>query len=396
MKRMEMAMDWPLSERTVVERLRVEPKPSPRQSIYQRLRPHVSDVLHEMTAIGRRLYWFLCGAVRLRRAISVSCLGLFALSVAAGDWSSVKPLAVLPVGLAGLLIGIRGGILTALIGIPAIAFGVALWNGEGPVWGLIDMAYLLALTACGSGAGRLRAVSERLSQARSDAQKIEAGARIREMKLRALINRFSINEERARQSLVARLGKDLDHVQAQVADTLSCLALQTSKFPTAFNETQTAIGEAFHSVREQTYHISPPVLHSVGLDAALDWLAMSVQQSTAVQVRYAGDQQRTGMGTELSILMFQVTRELLNNAILHAKARVINVTLNYNRQQVIVTVTDDGVGFDVAELGGRPYEKDGLGLFGVQERISGIGGAVEILSRPSAGTCVIIRAPLVR
>jgi two-component system sensor histidine kinase DegS len=73
----------------------------------------------------------------------------------------------------------------------------------------------------------------------------------------------------------------------------------------------------------------------------------------------------------------------VRNAIKHSDGRAVIVRLQGDRDELVLTITDDGKGFDIAKVWGR-----GLGLISMQERLDALGGTLEIRSKPGEGTHV--------
>ena len=94
------------------------------------------------------------------------------------------------------------------------------------------------------------------------------------------------------------------------------------------------------------------------------------------------------LAPDLTLSMYRIAQEALQNAVKHSKAHRVSVDLRGDSDAVALTIVDDGVGFDVDGAWGR-----GLGLISVHERIEAIGGTFQIHSSPGAGTRVAVRAP---
>ena len=100
------------------------------------------------------------------------------------------------------------------------------------------------------------------------------------------------------------------------------------------------------------------------------------------------------LSRETETHLYRITQEALNNIAKHAFANHVSVLLESREQNLILIIEDDGRGFDPAKLG-KPRESGrGLGLLGMQERASLIGGDVEIESAPDNGTTIYVRVPI--
>jgi len=87
-------------------------------------------------------------------------------------------------------------------------------------------------------------------------------------------------------------------------------------------------------------------------------------------------------------------QEALTNVAKHSGARNVSVLLEHRGDEVVAIVEDDGRGFDVESILGSKIEDKKLGLFGMEERASLIGGTLHIESSPGLGTTVFIKVPV--
>ncbi len=152
------------------------------------------------------------------------------------------------------------------------------------------------------------------------------------------------------------------------------------------------IEETIRDTRSLTFQLSPPVLHEIGLSAAVEWLAEQLGRQHNVTIRVTGKASREPTGIAERITLFQSVRELLFNAIKHAQATAIEVDIRLKRDRFEIVVKDDGAGFEPETLQG--LGRKGLGLFNIQERLQSIGGAMTIRSQPGEGTSITLAAPV--
>jgi signal transduction histidine kinase len=100
-------------------------------------------------------------------------------------------------------------------------------------------------------------------------------------------------------------------------------------------------------------------------------------------------------GTEINIsnqkklIIFRIIQESLQNIIKHSNADNINIVFTYDKEQIAITITDDGKGFDTCML----EKKDGQGLQNIPTRANLIGGSAKIVSQPGFGTAIVITSP---
>ena len=150
--------------------------------------------------------------------------------------------------------------------------------------------------------------------------------------------------------------------------------------------------EALDGVRRMAVDLRPSTLDDLGLVPALESYAREFGErcGLTVRVRARGDSGRLPRDREL--IVYRVAQEALSNVAKHADATHVGIDLRAERGHLVVTVRDDGRGFEVAAtLGSR---ERGLGLFGMHERAQLAGGYLDLRSAPGAGTTVTLVLPL--
>jgi CheY-like chemotaxis protein len=135
------------------------------------------------------------------------------------------------------------------------------------------------------------------------------------------------------------------------------------------------------------------VLQRSGLPAALTWLATWAHDKYKLDVRVIADPRADSARKDVRTLLFESVREVLFNAVKHAQADRVTLELALDDDdQLCITVSDQGIGFDPAELHDRS-KAIGWGLFSIRERLTLLGGRFEIDSAPGKGTRVELIAP---
>jgi signal transduction histidine kinase len=97
---------------------------------------------------------------------------------------------------------------------------------------------------------------------------------------------------------------------------------------------------------------------------------------------------------EIETTLYRVALEALTNIVRHARARRVSVLLERRGESVSLIVEDDGLGFNVDAVLASPSGLDKLGIIGMEERLSLVGGSLEIESTPGSGTTLFARLPL--
>ena len=142
------------------------------------------------------------------------------------------------------------------------------------------------------------------------------------------------------------------------------------------------------SVHDLSHRLHPAKLRLIGLVAALNGLQRELSQAD-LEITFSHDSVPSAIASEVTLCVFRVVQEALQNAVKYSRAKNVSVHLTGGQGSLILNISDDGVGFDVDKAWGK-----GLGLISIAERLDAIGGTFEIHSRPGAGTRLHMTIPL--
>jgi signal transduction histidine kinase len=142
-----------------------------------------------------------------------------------------------------------------------------------------------------------------------------------------------------------------------------------------------------HIIRNMTLLLRPSMLDDFGLVPALEWQARELSKRTGMRVQVAAANSADELPDELKTCIYRVVQEALHNCARHAQARVVRVVVRQEPSRIVLSVEDDGRGFDAGRV-------RGLGLVGMEERVHHLGGAFEVQSKPGSGTKVAVELPL--
>jgi|SRR5579871_6107050 len=140
------------------------------------------------------------------------------------------------------------------------------------------------------------------------------------------------------------------------------------------------------SVRNIALLLRPSMLDELGLVPALRWQAREVTRRTGLRVRLFADEIGDDIPDTHRTCVYRIVQEALHNCSRHARAAEARVAVRRDSEGLSVSVQDDGVGFD-------PSQEKGIGLLGMEERVTRLGGVVLLKSSPGRGTVLSIRLP---
>lgn len=147
-------------------------------------------------------------------------------------------------------------------------------------------------------------------------------------------------------------------------------------------------------LRRISHDLRPGILDNVGLIPAVEWLADLLNQETNMNARLIVHGEAKKLGPEAETQIFRLVQEALNNIRRHAKATEININLEFNTNCFIISVKDNGQGFDLNKTYNDLILKRKLGIVGMQQRAKLINGIFDIQSKPGEGTLVSLSMPL--
>lgn len=157
-----------------------------------------------------------------------------------------------------------------------------------------------------------------------------------------------------------------------------------------------AVAQARHDldeVRHIVQALSPPALDGAPLAGALAALCRRQEAAAAVAVNFTVVDAPTVTSTSEDAALLRIAQEAIANAVRHAGAARIDVTVSYLPDHVTLDVVDDGCGFDPAAVS-RPPGRAGYGLQTMTARAAEVGGRLDVESSPGAGTAVTVTIPL--
>ncbi len=209
--------------------------------------------------------------------------------------------------------------------------------------------------------------------------------------LKALSARIQQAAEKERTHLAREihdeLGQDLTAIKIGLSNARNRIAKgDTDRAIEEMAELGTLADETVRSVRRLATELRPPVLDQLGLAAAIRWQAKEMQQRLGIPLECRLED--GPVDPEVATTAFRILQESLTNIMRHASASRVDVALQRRGSQLLLSVKDDGIGFE-----GTPGIGS-LGLLGMNERASGVGGRVEIESIPGQGTTVTACLPL--
>jgi signal transduction histidine kinase len=219
-----------------------------------------------------------------------------------------------------------------------------------------------------------RRVLQRESQLRA------SYARIRDLGARLLHE-----QDRERAHIARELHDDVSQQLALIEMDVKLLGAPNSD---ASVDLLARVQSLARSIRELSHRLHPAKLRLIGLVAALKGLQTEMSQA-GLEIVFTHDGVPSSLPADVTLCLFRVAQEALQNAVKYGRGRRIEVHLADAGDRVVLSVQDDGVGFDVGEAYGT-----GLGLVSMTERVEALAGTLTVHSAAGVGTRIDASVPI--
>lgn len=217
----------------------------------------------------------------------------------------------------------------------------------------------------------------------------------RQRELQALVSKLALAEENERRRIAHGLHDDIGQMLASARWTLSHVATLQQRHDTRAMIAKVGgyLDHVLRVTRSLTFDLASPVLQRFGLEAAVEDLCDKMTSQYGIRFALTKDKGLPPLPEATEILVFHAVRELLRNAVTHAKARHVQVSLARGNSEFRVTVSDDGIGCEGVSAEGFNHE-GGFGLYTIQERMQHLGGSFACEARQPHGTRIVLTVPL--
>ncbi len=220
--------------------------------------------------------------------------------------------------------------------------------------------------------------------------------------LRALAGRLQVVREAEATRISRELHDEIGQVLTSLKIDLSRLRLccaphdQASGCASSLHQRVLVMSQqidaAINFVRRISSDLRPSVLDRLGLVAALQWQARETEMRTGLVIQVEADPLSLNkeLGEEVSVTLFRIAQEALNNVVRHAQASIVEIDLSIIGEHVVLSIHDDGIGIPEAATA----RIDSLGIIGMRERAALIKGEFSIYNELGQGTTVRVSIPL--
>ena len=221
--------------------------------------------------------------------------------------------------------------------------------------------------------------------------KLERETADRRAELQQLSARLVEAQEEERRSISRELhdevGQALTGVLVEMANLSTLIRKrETGALGSKADEIKKMVENSISVVRNMALLLRPPMLDDLGLIPALQWQAREVSKRTGVWVKVADENVSEDLPEELKTCVYRIVQEALHNCVQHSGARTVRVTIRQEPDRLFLSVQDDGKGF-------HAHQERGMGLLGIDERVTHLGGTFSVESEPGHGAVLRIILP---
>jgi signal transduction histidine kinase len=212
--------------------------------------------------------------------------------------------------------------------------------------------------------------------------------------IREMSSRILTAQEEERKRIARELHDDTAQAITSILVRLRILERSTEDAAVLENveELRELTSGALDSVRRMAMDLRPASLDDLGLLPALHSYAEQFSHGTSIAVSIEAKGIERRLPRDVELVLYRVFQEALTNVSKHASATTVLVQVRQKGYEVTLVVEDNGDGFDPGQH--SLTEGSGLGLFGMRERLTLVGGVVEVASAKGKGTRISARVPL--
>ncbi|MFP3879769.1 MAG: PAS domain S-box protein [Dehalococcoidia bacterium] len=150
--------------------------------------------------------------------------------------------------------------------------------------------------------------------------------------------------------------------------------------------------QTYQGIKRYAQALRPGILDDLGLGPAIKWLAQEVENLAGIEVKVTIGAMPL-LAPETQLVLFRIAQEALNNVQRHSGASEANVTMECQDDELVITISDNGKGFELPQQLSDFAGQGKLGLAGMAERVTLIGGKLQVNSQVGKGAKIVVRVP---
>lgn len=237
-------------------------------------------------------------------------------------------------------------------------------------------------------------VRERTAELQALYEELQQKEAVREQLLKQVINAQEEERKRVARELHDELAQTLSGLLMSLDAAENVLGSELDPVHRQLVRTRDITQQALEQTRHLILDLRPTILDDLGLVPAIRWYAETHLKGAGILISFHSEGDERRLSPEIETALFRIAQEAINNITRHAQATRANINLIWNPDELVITIRDNGRGFDRERVMNRRDGTQGMGLLGMQERATLLGGRLEISSIPGKGTRVVARVPI--
>jgi two-component system sensor histidine kinase UhpB len=179
---------------------------------------------------------------------------------------------------------------------------------------------------------------------------------------------------------------NLDMIDKELPQTFPLVHGKLEEAKSLSNQTITAM-------RQLSMDLRPAMLDELGLIPTLRWYVQNFSKRLGIDSQFQAIGFEEKLSSQIETAFYRIVQEALNNISKHAEANRVEISFEQRDSMIYASIIDNGKGFDLDKVLHPEFPERGFGIIGMQERISLLGGKIDIQARPGFGTRIHIEVP---
>ncbi len=219
---------------------------------------------------------------------------------------------------------------------------------------------------------------------------------------RQLAHQLLIAEEEERRRIARELHDETSQTMAGLAlnlqtllDMADMLGIQDAEFKSRLKRAHSLAIQTGTEVSRLIVNLRPGLLDTLGVIAAIRQYAESSLTPLNINISFEFEEMRSPPPPEVEVGLFRWAQQAIGNIAQHSQAKNATISMRPEGNELVLSISDDGKGFDVSQITGIEPTGRGAGLFGAKERVRLLGGECSIQSQLGQGTTATARIPII-
>ena len=149
--------------------------------------------------------------------------------------------------------------------------------------------------------------------------------------------------------------------------------------------------KTLEEIRNLSYSLRPPMLDELGLVPTIESYSKDFSAMTKIAVNIKSNLKDENLRPNLELSLYRMVQEALTNVVKHSKAKTVQINICHEDSKLVLSIEDDGKGFDTEKMSCDKVEEHGIGLLGMRERFASAGADFQVYSKKGKGTKLIVK-----